>query len=92
MGYGLCMMADFQNGLISRIFNVFWSGFCTQQLQMICRMDFDMFFGILIFEPKSGFCMGYSLYMIADFQNGLISRIFSVFSSGFFHRTTQNNL
>ena len=27
MGYRLCMMADFQNGLISRIFRVFWSGF-----------------------------------------------------------------
>ena len=27
MGYSLCMMADFQNGLISRIFGVFWSGF-----------------------------------------------------------------
>ena len=27
MGYRLCMMADFQNGLISRIFSVFWSGF-----------------------------------------------------------------
>ena len=27
MGYSLCMMADFQNGLISRIFRVFWSGF-----------------------------------------------------------------
>ena len=26
MGYGLCIMADFQNGLISRIFGVFWSG------------------------------------------------------------------
>ena len=26
MGYSLCMMADFQNGLISRIFSVFWSG------------------------------------------------------------------
>ena len=26
MGYSLCMMADFQNGLISRIFGVFWSG------------------------------------------------------------------
>ena len=30
---------------------------------MISRMDFDMFFDILIFEPKSGFCMGYSLCM-----------------------------
>ena len=27
MGYSLCMMADFQNTLISRIFAVFWSGF-----------------------------------------------------------------
>ena len=58
---------------------------------MICRMDFEMFFGILIFDPKSGFCMGYSLCMMADFQNGLISRIFSVFSSGFFLRTTLND-
>ena len=28
--------------------------------------------------------MGYNLCMIADFQNGLISRIFSVFSCSFF--------
>ena len=27
MGYSLCIMADFQNGLISRLFGVFWSGF-----------------------------------------------------------------
>ena len=46
---------------------------------MICRMDFDMFFGILIFDLGRGFCMGYSLCMMGDFQNGLISRIFSVF-------------
>ena len=33
MGYSLGMMADFQNGLISRIFGAFWSGFfCTEQL------------------------------------------------------------
>ena len=66
--------------------------FCTEQLSMICRMDFDMFFGILIFDPKWGFCKGYSLCMMADFQNTLISRIFSVFSSGFLHRTTVNDL
>ena len=59
---------------------------------MICRMDFDMFFGILIFDPKLRFCMGYSLGMMADFENGLISRIFSVFWSGFLHRTTLNDL
>ena len=52
MGYSLCMMADFQNALISRIFGGFWSGFLHRTTLMICRMDFDMFFGILIFEPK----------------------------------------
>ena len=55
-------------------------------------MDFDMFFGILIFDPKWGFFKGYSLCTMADFQNGLISRIFGVFSSGFLHRTTLNDL
>ena len=51
---------------------------------MTCRMDFDMLFGIWIFEAKLGFCMGYSLCMMADFENGLISRIFGVFWSGLF--------
>ena len=59
---------------------------------MICRMDFDMFCGILIFEPKRGFCMGCSLCMMADFENALISRIFGVFESGFLHKTTVNDL
>ena len=27
MDYSLCMMGDFQNGLICRMFSVFWSGF-----------------------------------------------------------------
>ena len=27
MGYSLCMMADFENAFICRIFGVFWSGF-----------------------------------------------------------------
>ena len=30
--------------------------------------------------------------MMADFQNGLISRIIGVFLSGFLHRTTVNYL
>ena len=66
--------------------------FFTEQLQMICRMDFGLCFKILIFDPKGGFCMGKSLCMMADFQNGLISRIFGVFWSGFLHRTTVNDL
>ena len=36
--------------------------------------------------------MGYSLFLMADFQNGLISRIFGLFSSGLLHRTTVNDL
>ena len=36
--------------------------------------------------------MGYSLFMMADFQNGLISRLFSVFWSGFLPITTLNDL
>ena len=59
---------------------------------MICRMDFDMFFGILIFEPKRRFCMGYSLFRMAAFQNAPISRIFGIFWSGFLDRTTLNHL
>ena len=55
-------------------------------------MDFDMCFAILIFDPKSRFSMGYSLCLMADFQNALISRIFGVFSSGFLHKTTLNDL
>ena len=36
--------------------------------------------------------MGYSLCMMADFKNALISPIFTIFSSGFLHRTTVNDL
>ena len=59
---------------------------------MVCGMDFGMFFGILIFDLKSGFCMGYSLCMMADFQNGVISRIFNILLSGFLHKTTPKGL
>ena len=91
-GYSLCMMADFQMLSFLEYFVFFRAVFCTAQLEMICRMDFDMFFGILIFDPKWGFCKGYSLCMMADFQNALIFRIFCVFSSGFLHSTTRNDL
>ena len=36
--------------------------------------------------------MGYSLCIMADFKNALISRIFGVFWSAFLHRTTVNDL
>ena len=36
--------------------------------------------------------MGDCLCMMADFQNDLTSRIFSVFCSGIFHRSTLDDL
>ena len=36
--------------------------------------------------------MDYSLCMMAEFENGLISRIFDLFSRGFLRRTTVNDL
>ena len=60
---------------------------------MICRMNFDMFFGILILGQSEDFAWAIAFAcMIVDFQNALISRIFSVFWSGFLHRTTGNDL
>ena len=34
-GYSLCKMGDFQNGFISRTFNVFWSGFLHRPTIML---------------------------------------------------------
>ena len=65
--------------------------FCTEQLRMISRMDLDMF-SEFYFLPKLGFCKGYSLCMMAHFENGLTSGIFRVFSRGFLNRTTLNDL
>ena len=50
-----CMMADFQNALISRIFSIFLTFFCTKQLQMICRMAFDMFLEFVFFSQSEDF-------------------------------------
>ena len=35
--------------------------------------------------------MGFSLCLMVDFQNALISRIFGVFSINFLHRTALND-
>ena len=54
MGYSL-FKDDGRFSKCSHFFNIeCFSGaaFCTEQLKNTCRMDFDMFFGILIFEPK----------------------------------------
>ena len=62
----------------------FGAVFCTELLYCARRIDFCMFFGILIFDPKRGFCEACSLAKMADFQNRLISRIFGVFLERFF--------
>ena len=36
--------------------------------------------------------MGCRLFLISDFQNALISRVFGVFLSGILHRTSVNDL
>ena len=46
-------MADFQNGLISGIFAVFWSSFFAQNYSnVLSRMVFRVFLDFLIFDPK----------------------------------------
>ena len=88
MGYSLCKMADFQNGLISWIFGVFSSRFFRQNyFNLVVQSISACFFGILIFDPNRQFCMGYKLCKMAHFQNGLISWIFRFFSRGLLHRT-----
>ena len=52
MGYSLCIMAHYQNVSFLEYLMFFGAVFCTEQMYMICKMDFDMFFGILIFDPK----------------------------------------
>ena len=60
---------------------------------MICRMDFDMFLESQFLSQSEDFAWPIAFgCMTADFQNALISRIFSVFWSGFLHRTTVNDL
>ena len=93
-GYSLCLAAifdNFQNAFIFRILAVFWSCFFHRTTAMCCRNVFSMFFAFLIFDPKWGFCKGYSLCLAAifdNFQNAFIFRILAVFWSCFFHITT----
>ena len=59
---------------------------------MIRRIDFHMFSEILIFDPKWGFCMGYTFCIMAEFQNIVISRLLRFFLERFLGRTTVNDL
>ena len=78
------MMADFQNALISRIFTVSLSGFfarnnCKWFVEWIltCFLEFEFLNQSEDFTWAIAFA-----YIMADFQNALISRIFSFFFGG----------
>ena len=45
----------------------FGAVFCTELLYCACRIDFRMFFFILIFDPNLAFCKAYSVGKMADF-------------------------
>ena len=81
MGYSLCMMADFENALISYFSNI-WCFlerfFAENNCKRFVEWILTCFFGILIFEPKSGFCIGYRVCMMADIQNALISHLSNI--------------
>ena len=82
----MAIFGNFQNGLIFQILPVFSSGFLHRTTRL-----FIIFLAFLIFDPKWGFCKGYSLCLVAifgNFQNGLIFRILAVFSNRFLHRRT----
>ena len=50
----------------------FGAVFCTEQLEMISRIDLDMFFGILIFEISKDFAWAIAFAcMMAAFQNAV---------------------
>ena len=55
-------------------------------------MDFEIVLEISIFDALQGYCMGYSLCMMVNLQNGLISQIFSISWSSLLHRITLNDL
>ena len=87
------MMADFQNRLIFRIFSVFSNGFLHRttfkrfvEWILTCFLEFKFLTQSDDFAKAIGFAC-----MMADIQNGLISRIFGVFSSRFSHRRTLNH-
>ena len=80
-------MADFQNRLHSQLFVVnFSSGFCTEQLYVLLEWFFACFWNFLFLTQTDYFAKAiafawaiYSLCKMADSQNRLISRVFSVF-------------
>ena len=65
-GYRLCILGWPIFKIVSFLqYLVFFEAvFCTKQLEITFTIDFDMFFWILIFDPKWRFCKGYMLRIL----------------------------
>ena len=58
----------------------FGAVFCREQLEVISRMDLTCFWEFKFLSQREDFAWAIAFAcMMADFQNALISRIFSVF-------------
>ena len=55
----------------------FEADFWKKQLLLICRKDFDMFFGILILDPKWAFCKAFAWWPIFKMLSFLEYLVFS---------------
>ena len=90
MGYSLFKVGDFQNFLISRIFGVLFERFFAQNnSNVLVECFFACFWHFSFLAQTDHFAkaicslyVGYSLCKMADFQNTLICRMFSVVLSG----------
>ena len=75
---------------LNDLYSGFWHVFCTEELEMICRMDFDMFFGILLFDTGWGLCMAIAFAWWPILKMVSFLEYFVFFQDFFFHRTTRN--
>ena len=87
MGYRLTKMEDFQNALISGLFDVLARYFLHKTILLIPQNQFQHVFGKKKLKITCPICRGYRLTKIEDIQNDLISQVFGVFARGFLHGT-----
>ena len=66
--------------------------FWTEQLYMICRMYFDMFFGILTFAQSKAFAWAIAFAWLLIFEIVSFLEYLVFFGPVFLHRKTVNDL
>jgi len=64
---------------------------CTEQLYMICRMDFDMFFWILFLTQSEDFAKVIAFAYWPIFKMVPFLEYLVLFRAVFLHRTTLND-